>query len=177
MGFNISKIVGDVKTSTKSEVKLYSKTNPMAGRVASDYEPRETYYKTHHIPQLQAMATGEGFTAGEYRGIFDQSIVIQSTLDVPLNVRIGPTGVPSISQLTGNYAYLLEMGDIKVGHLSTQMLTMVPESSYGINLEIQGKTIRHVPELRQAWPGFYLVLQTATAPTQGEIKILVSRRF
>lgn len=176
---NDGKLQVDAKTS--SEIVVYSKDNPKAPKIASDYEIRTTAIRAFVFSHLWTpdTSTVEGYAPKEYRNIFDQSFTIISTLDVGLVVSLSPMERSSgMSEVGTAYLYTLNLGTIeaKTGTLDQGMVIVPERADPSISLN-PNRIVVAVPELRQPFPGFYLSLKPNGTPTTGEVRILNCRRF
>lgn len=171
---------GKILTTGRSEIVIFSVDNKLPPRNAdTDYQPRTAgYVKAFNLPHLWTPYAAEGFAKKEYRNIFDQTIIIWSSLDIALDVAFGP--MDSTDNEIGNPMYSLSIGSIPAASATNkpQRMILIPEkSSYpmtGYNV------VYEVAELRQPVPAFRLGIAAAdntAVPTQGEIKIMCVRRY
>lgn len=171
---------GRLFMSGESEVVQFSKANKIPPRNAdADYEPREAgYSKIFYLPQLVTPYAAEGFAKGASRNIFDQMIVIYSSVNIAFSVGIGPTYTSDDSFGVPLYGYTI--GEIPAASATNkpQRMILIPEKSAypmsGYNV------VYEVAELRQPVPSFRLAIfatDNAAIPTQGELKIMCVRRY
>lgn len=165
---------GRISQRGESEVVVFSKTNPLPPRIASDFEPRDTKDKGHAFPHLWTPHTQSPFSNKSYRNIFDQTFTIFSTLDVEVKVTF------YVIENSTSPDMWVEMMSINVGTLPAKtkympsMLVLTPEKT---TMATGISTVVELPELRQPYPAFRINIQPLAVATTGEIKIMNTRRY
>lgn len=154
-----------LKTKGKTEYLLYHKTNPIVA--GSLHEFRSTGTRTAILPHLLT-------EDGKQLDVFDQSVILDTTFDVPYTFHIvvnycDTTLNPAVNKQT----YTILTKEIPAG---ATRVTLVPEMASGIPTQPL-KPVYVVPELRLPIPSFTLIFAFNAAPTTGELKIAVARRF
>lgn len=161
--------------SSKAELVIFNKSNPLPPRVASDYELRTTGLKDHYLPQIVNTMAQEGYSAGAIRNIIEQSIIITSTLDVPLTISFGITYTSASSFYRINRQTIWEM---PAGNTNRKTAILVPEKGTFLLGTTPHTQTFELSELRQPYPAFFIGIGiTGTAPTVGEIEMMVCRRY
>lgn len=158
-----------------SEIVIYSKDNLLAPRTAADFEPRSIDSKRYSFPHLWTPFIQEGYPKRSIRDIFDQTFIISSTLDSEVVVQFGVTEVVDGTHEIAQSFFYIDLGNIPTSNgTNVKTMTLTPEKS---TETVSGTIVKELPELRQPYPAFYLNIKPITAPTVGEIKIMVCRRF
>jgi hypothetical protein len=160
---------------SKAEIKVFNKNNPLAPRVAGDYELREASAKDHYLPQMIHAIAQEGHSEGDIRNIIEQCIIITSTLDKPITITFGITySSTSSSFFRINRQTIWEM---PAGNTNRKTAILVPEKGTFLLGTTPHTQTFEISELRQPYPAFFIGLAPVEAPTAGEIEMLVCRRF
>ena len=166
---------GELLVSGKSDITVYSKSNPLAPRNAGDYELREATSKIFVFPHLWTPYNQPGYNIFTYRNIFDQIFVISSTYDAIVSIQF------QILEASGSYEvsyplYGINLGVIDASNGTTKKkMILTPEKS---SLTVDGyNQVIELPELRQPFPSFGIKVTTESAPTKGEFLILNARRY
>lgn len=150
---------------SKVEVITYSESNRLPGTLSGSFQVRTTGTKVFWIPQALNHD-------GSVLGVFEQSILFESTLDKPvqfIQLMVGaiPTGGGSIS-----------LGDIPLTlPTNPTRVFLTPEKGATTTQEHTQRAIFQVPELRTPVEGFLVYANFNEAPTTGEFTIKVVRRF
>ena len=153
------------------EVVTYSKSNPLPPRTASDYQPRDTNIRMHWFPHVLRGYDPVDPTA--VVNIYEQTIRICSTLDVPITVQFAPT-LPS--NYTQGYIYYEVSFSLPAGNEKKASAILVPEKGPLVP-DAAHRTVYVMPELRGCYPAFRIGITAQSAPTVGEIWFDIVRRY
>lgn len=158
-------------TGSNVEHVIFSKDNPEEPRSADDYEPRSTSSVNHYIPHITSFSETEKII-----GVFEQNITIINNLDASLRVQLAiayyrPNGDTNISFVGNNSLYI---ADVSIS--GNGFVAFSPEKGVSVNDEPDKKVIE-VPELRQPYQMFKARLTPESEPTEGDIRILSTRRY
>lgn len=161
--------------SSQAEFKIFNKSNPQAPRLASDYEIRNTGLTDFYFPQMVYPMSQEGHSIGEIVNILEQSIIITSTLDVPIKVYFGITYSTDSNFYRINRQILWEMPE---GSAIRKTAILVPEKGTYLTGTTTHTQTFELSELRQPYPAFFVGIGiTDVAPTTGEVEMMVCRRY
>ncbi|HSN66758.1 MAG TPA: hypothetical protein VLS94_08960 [Fusibacter sp.] len=156
-------------TSSKTEVLRFNKQNPIPFSISGNHEIRDTSIKSFWLPQLTNYDNTE-------KGIFEQSILIESTLNQPITLITFSIGY--INDTNG--AGILGEIPIKIGDnipVDPKRISLIPDKLPNTDNIHPQRVVLQIPELRCPVQGFLLYVGCDVAPTSGEISIQVCRRY
>lgn len=169
--------ITDVKLKGNNiEQVILDKDNPMAPRSAGDYQPRDTSEINHYIPHISTFSA-----TPEILGVYEQSILVVSTLNASVNIKIGYSfyrnDLGSIVGTVGNNVFFANEVTLPAGDSAKSYVIFMPEKGVSSVTNEDGKQVVEVPELRSALNLFSLAIKPTSTPSAGEIAILSTRRY
>lgn len=140
---------------------FYRAANPAPGTTSADYDIRDT--STHNIDLDHHNV-----------GVFEQMIVVRSTLDAEVDVYIEAR---MLLEATGYSRGPRLFNTANVAPLTAnQKLILAPEvGEYFTNYA--DTLLYAVPDLRQPWSALRIAIKAKTTPTTGTINIAAFRRY
>lgn len=163
-------VLNNVKTKSQMEYIAWHKDNPSPLVPPGHFERRTADPVTIVLPHASL------YNSKTIQGIFDQSIVVVHTYDVPISVTMHPCYLDRTNVPRWLYVLPTVTMDAATGGGSSRLL-ITSDATLDLALPT-GRKLMIATELRQAIPAFDLLIEfPGGAPTTGEMEIQTIRRY
>lgn len=163
---------GSISTVSNTECLQFNKDNIGLNVIKEDFTKRtkgQVEIRLSHVNKINFSTDG---------GVFDQILTIEHTFDKPVKVTMHAAANNGTD--TGLWLYQIFSETMPAAN-GFYRLTLTPEKSQkitdGIVSAEDKRAVIEVPELRQPISHFVILLDFDEAPTTGELKVFVSRRY